>query len=127
LNEYIIISFFLLLGTIIAGGAILVGKLISVKTPLSNHKHSAYECGAEPWGNARIQFKVGYYLYALLFLIFDIEALFLFPALKIFQSVIQGEIPGVSVLLIVVELAVFVFVLLSGLIYAWKKGALKWE
>jgi NADH-quinone oxidoreductase subunit A len=77
-------------------------------------------------GNARIQFKVGYYLFALLFLVFDIEALFLFPVLANFREIMSGNTP-LSPVVVIVDLVIFIAILVSGLAYAWKKGILKWE
>jgi NADH-quinone oxidoreductase subunit A len=85
-----------------------------------------YECGMETIGNARIQFKVGYYLFALLFLVFDIEALFLFPVMMNFKEIMAGH-TALSPVIVLIDLAIFIAILVSGLAYAWKKGILKWE
>lgn len=126
MNEYLVLIFFLFLGGFIAGAAILVGKLLGMHSKDTGAKYSAYECGVETFGNARIQFKVGYYIFALLFLVFDIEALFLFPALVNLKGVTQGEL-GLVTWIVLADLAVFAVILSSGLLYAWKKGTLKWE
>lgn len=81
-------------------------------------KTSAYECGVEPIGNARERFPVRFYLVAMLFILFDIEAVFLYPWARLFSSL---GIVGF------VEIVFFVLVLLIGLVYAWRKGALEWE
>lgn len=125
--EYLPFLFFLFLGVLIAGAAIVTALLVGYRSQDSKHKKMAYECGIESFGNARIQFKVGYYLFALLFMVFDIESLFLFPAVKIFRQVVDQTIPGVSPTLILIDLSVFVLVLVAGLAYAWRKGALEWE
>ena len=80
-----------------------------------------YECGMETIGNARIQFKVGYYLFALLFLVFDIEALFLFPVMMNFREIMAGH-TALLTSIVIVDLAIFMAILVSGLAYAWKKG-----
>ncbi|MCI5140101.1 MAG: NADH-quinone oxidoreductase subunit A, partial [Candidatus Electrothrix sp. AR1] len=80
-----------------------------------------------PIGGARIRFKVAYYIFALLFLLFDIETLFLFPCVKIFRAVVNGEIAGITHQLVFMELSIFIFILFSGLLYAWRKGVLVWE
>ncbi|MCI5168175.1 MAG: NADH-quinone oxidoreductase subunit A, partial [Candidatus Electrothrix sp. GM3_4] len=72
-------------------------------------------------------FKVSYYIFALLFLLFDVETLFLFPCVKIFRAVINGEVAGITTQLVFMELAVFIAILFSGLIYAWRKEVLVWE
>ena len=80
----------------------------------------------ETIGNARIQFKVGYYLFALLFLVFDIEALFLFPVMMNFKEIMAGH-TALPPSVVVIDLIIFIAILVSGLAYAWKKGILKWE
>jgi NADH:ubiquinone oxidoreductase subunit 3 (subunit A) len=80
-------------------------------------KNSSYECGEKPLGHARLQFNVGYYLFALMFLIFDVEAAFLYPWAVVLQKV------GVVGL---IEVVIFIMILILGLLYAWKKGALEW-
>ena len=78
----------------------------------------AIECGMDPIGDARRPFSVKFYIIAMLFIIFDIEAVFLYPWAVIFKEL---KIFGL------VEMAVFIFILLVGFIYVWKKGALEWE
>ncbi|HUW13246.1 MAG TPA: NADH-quinone oxidoreductase subunit A [Anaerolineae bacterium] len=103
------------IGFAIAG--ILVAWLISPKKP-DPIKNSAYECGVETTGDTWVQFKAQYYLFALIFVVFDIEAVFLYP-----WAVAYGELG----LFALVEAAVFVLILLVGLFYAWRKGALEWQ
>ncbi len=80
-------------------------------------KLAPYECGVPPVGDTRIPFAVRYYIFALLFVIFDVEAVFLYPWALVFNSVgTQGF----------VEVVIFVAVLALGLVYAWGKGALEW-
>jgi len=80
-------------------------------------KNDPYECGEKTIGPAWIQFNVGYYLFALLFLVFDVEAVFLYPwALVIRECGIAG----------LIEVFIFIAVLIIGLAYAWRKGALEW-
>ena len=127
MREYLPIAFFMFLGALIGGGSIFVGLLVGFRSRDSVRKLMAYECGSVSFGNARIQFKVGYYLFALLFLVFDIESLFLFPCMRIFRESAQGSIPAVAYTVLLVELGLFMAILLVGLLYAWRKGALKWE
>ncbi len=127
MDAYIPLAVFIFLGGIIGTLALLVAKVVSFPSPEGPKKRTPYECGAEVFGSARIQFKVGYYRYALLFLLFDIEAIFLFPCIKIYRAVLDGQVPGVSYGLLLVELTVFVVILLMGLVYAWRKGALTWD
>jgi len=70
---------------------------------------------------------VGYYLFALLFLIFDVESLFLFPCVKIFKAVSEGKVMGISSGVLLIEIFVFVAILVFGLVYAWKKKVLEWD
>lgn len=80
-------------------------------------KNEPYECGESPIGPAWVQFNVGYYLFALLFLAFDVEAVFLYPwAMVIRECGVAG----------LVEVFIFMAVLIAGLAYAWRKGALEW-
>ena len=97
--------------------ALLIAKLISPKS-FSVKKAEPYECGIPTRGESMIQFKAGYYIFAILFLIFDVETVFLWP-----WSVVMSKLGPQGLL----SIAIFLFVLLMGLAYAWKKGALKWE
>jgi NADH-quinone oxidoreductase subunit A len=81
-------------------------------------KNSTYECGIETVGDAWVQFRAQYYLFALIFVIFDLEAIFLFPFAVAFNKI------GLFAL---VEAIIFVAILVVGLIYAWKKNALEWQ
>ena len=126
MSEYIILSIFLFLGAFIAAAATVVGLLLGYRTKNTKNKMAPYECGMATIGNARIQFKVGYYLFALLFLVFDIEALFLFPVMMNFREIMAGH-TALSPAIVIADLAIFMAILVSGLAYAWKKGILKWE
>lgn len=127
MDSYILIGFSAFLGTLFVGGAITLSKLLSFRTPDTLRKSQPYECSEPPIGGARIRFKVAYYIFALLFLLFDIESLFLFPCVKIFRAVVNGEMAGITHNLVFMELSVFICILFSGLIYAWRKGVLVWE
>ncbi len=80
-------------------------------------KDAAYECGVETVGETWVQFKVQYYIFALVFVVFDVEAVFLFP-----WAVAYVGLPLIAVL----EGVLFIAILAAGLIYAWRKGALEW-
>ena len=97
--------------------ALLIAKLISPKS-YSVKTGETYECGIPTRGESMIQFKSGYYIFAILFLLFDVETVFLYPWATIMRSL------GPSGLLCV---AIFMFILILGLAYAWRKGALKWQ
>lgn len=95
----------------------LLGYLLSPKRPYSE-KLSAYECGIEPFADARAPFDVRYYLIAILFVIFDLETAFLVPWAVVFREL--GWF-GMSVM------GIFLGLLTIGFVYEWKKGALEWE
>lgn len=97
--------------------ALWIAGLISPRS-FNPQKGEAYECGIPTRGESMAQFKVGYYLYAILFLMFDVECVFLFP-----WAVRVRELGGQGLLCI----AVFFIVLVLGLVYAWRKGALQWK
>ena len=97
-------------------GGLAASFLVAAHRP-GGQKSATYECGEEPIGSAWVQFSVGYYLFALLFLVFDVEAAFLFPwALVIRECGVTG----------LVEVGIFILVAVAGLVYAWRKGALEW-
>lgn len=128
MTSYAVVGLFALLGVLYVGGAIIASRLLGTQGRDYKHKHVPYECGVLPYGDARIQFKVGYYLYALVFMIFDVEALFLFPCLRIYRSVCDGDYADIlSGAQVMIELVIFIGILGLGLLFAWRKGALKWE
>jgi NADH-quinone oxidoreductase subunit A len=114
-SEAIIV--FLIAGIVLVAGANFLSNLISHKSD-NPQKREPYESGMPTIGPTWVQFKVGYYLYAILFLVFDVEIAFLFPWAVAFKEV--GSIA-------LVEIVIFLFILGLGLAYAWKKGALKWD
>lgn len=87
-------------------------------------KNQPYECGMKPIQEANVQFDIRYYLYALLFIVFDIEIIFLIPWAIASHS---KTIRDMGSMLAPVEMTIFIAILAVGLAYAWKKGALKWE
>ena len=102
---------------------ILLGWLIAPYRP-DSEKLSAFECGFEPFEDARMKFDVRYYLIAILFILFDLEIAFLFPWATIFKEIV--DTPAVKVFGFV-EMLVFIAILVVGYVYAWVKGALDWE
>ena len=87
-------------------------------------KNQPYECGMKPIQEAHVQFDIRYYLYALLFIVFDIEIVFLIPWALASHS---ESIRAISPWLPFWEITIFISILAVGLAYAWKKGALEWE
>lgn len=96
---------------------LLLGALVRPRRAYSQ-KLTPYESGAVPFSDARIPFPMRYYIIAMLFVIFDIETVFLYP-----WAVVYNQIG----LFGLIEMAVFILILLVGYVYAWKKGALEWE
>ena len=107
----------LLTGVALVGLALWIAKLISPRS-YNPQKGEAYECGIPTRGESMAQFKVGYYLYAILFLMFDVETVFLYP------WAVNMHTLGTDGLLCI---AVFFGILVLGLVYAWRKGALEWK
>jgi NADH:ubiquinone oxidoreductase subunit 3 (subunit A) len=98
----------------------LVGNLLLAPKAPSRGKGTAYECGMLPIGRSVGNVHVRYYLFAILFLLFDVEAVFLFPWAVVFRAKIFGEQAFY-------EMLVFLVILAAGLAYAWKKGVLQWR
>ena len=119
INSYIPVAVFLVVSLLMPPATMAMVKLVSPRSKSPN-KYTTYECGSDPLGDARIQFNVEYYLYAIAFVVFDIEVLFLYP----WAMVYQGN--SVDMVTAIVEMLIFIFVLLFGYAYLWKKGALKW-
>jgi len=115
-GDYTIVGIFLLLGTVFVLITLGVAKLVRPSRP-SKVKLQNYECGEVPVGSSWIQYNVGYYIFALIFVIFDVEVVFLFP-----WAVAFGKLG----LFALIEMFIFLLILIFGLIYAWRKGALKW-
>ncbi len=115
-DQWLFIGLFLLLAPVFPIGAILVPRFLAPKKP-NTVKVQVYECGIETVGETWVQFKVQYYLYALAFLIFDVETVFLYPWAAAFDA-----LPLFAVL----EGVLFILILVGGLVYAWRKGALEW-
>ncbi|MFA6778841.1 MAG: NADH-quinone oxidoreductase subunit A [Paludibacteraceae bacterium] len=107
----------LITAIILVSAALVIAMLISPRST-NAQKGEPYECGIPTRGTSWMQFKVGYYLFAILFLMFDVETVLLFPWAVIMKSL--GTIGLFSVLF-------FLFILVLGLAYAWKKGALEWK
>lgn len=116
-NNYLIVIVFLSLGILLPVVALFLGKLLRPYKP-SEEKYKTYESGIEPFHDSRVQFHVRYYIFGLLFVIFDVETVFLYPWAVAYDKL------GLFAL---IEMLIFVFMLLIGLIYAWKKKVLTWN
>lgn len=117
LNEqWLFIGIFLVLAPVFPALALLIPRIIAPRKP-NPVKMQTYECGIETVGDTWVQFKIQYYIYALVFLIFDVELVFLYPWAVAFD---------VLPLFAVLEGVLFILILVGGLVYAWRKGALEW-
>lgn len=115
-NPWIYVGLFVIVGMLIPVAALLVARLLAPRKP-NAIKQSTYECGIETVGDNWVQFKAQYYIFGLVFLVFDVETVFLFP-----WAVALNKLP----LFAVFEGIIFILILLAGLVYAWKKGMLEW-
>jgi NADH-quinone oxidoreductase subunit A len=117
MREYVPILLFLLVAIAFAGGTIGLSSII-VPRRRNSIKNSSYECGVEPVGDARERFSVKFYLVAVLFILFDIEAVFLYPwAVSFRQLGLYG----------LIEMVLFIVILFVGYVYLLKKRALEWD
>lgn len=114
--NYLPILLLLGIAVLIPVGALTVGRFLR-QTNETPEKMMAYECGSEPVEDARGRFSVRYYMVAMLFLVFDVEILFLFP-----WAIIYDQLAWFGL----IEMVVFLGILVVGYYYAWRKGALQW-
>jgi|ERR1051325_7411811 NADH:ubiquinone oxidoreductase subunit 3 (subunit A) len=116
-NNYSFLALFLVIAIAFPLLPLAIARLVAPRKP-SPQKQAIYECGLESKGDAWMQFKVQYYIYTLLFVIFDVETAFLYPWAVSFNKL------G---LFAFVEMILFLAMLAAGLVYAWKKGVLEWK
>ena len=116
LGEFSFIGMLLVVSTSLAILALVAAWLIRPKRP-NAIKADTYECGMETVGTSWVQFRVQYYVYALVFVVFDVEAAFLFPVAVAFNSL---------QLYMVLEMVLFIVILAGALLYIWRKGVLEW-
>jgi len=116
LDAYVPVLLFVLVAIGFAIFTLMVSSLVQ-SSRYNQVKLQPYECGIEPVTDARDRYSVRYYLIAMLFVIFDIETVFMFP-----WAVIMDELA----LFGLIEMLVFLFILVLGYVYAWRKGALEW-
>jgi len=117
LSAWAPILVFMILVTAFALVSVIGSLILGMRKP-TPEKQAPYECGMQPVGTARERFSVKFYLVAMLFLLFDIEAVFLFPWAVVYRDL---KLFGFF------EMLVFIAVVLAGYVYVWKKGALEWE
>jgi NADH-quinone oxidoreductase subunit A len=116
-SAYLPVLIFLMVATAFGIGALLIGEIFRMKKPYSD-KLMPYESGNPPVGEPRYRFSVKFYIIAMLFVVFDVEAIFLYPWAVVFDKI------GLYAF---VEMIIFIVILLVGYIYAWKKGAFNWD
>ncbi len=116
--NYGYVAFFLFFGVVFVAGGLAASFFIRPRNP-SAVKSSIYECGVEPVGGAWMQFHVGTYMIALIFVVFEVETAFLFPWATVFRALGRP-------MLALTEMGIFLGILALGLAYAWRKGALEW-
>jgi NADH-quinone oxidoreductase subunit A len=115
-SDWIYIGLFLVIGIIVPVVPLVFARLVAPRKP-NPIKQSTYECGIETVGDSWVQFKSQYYIFALVFLVFDVETVFLFPwALSLKQFPLFVTFEGI----------LFIAILVAGLVFAWRKGMLEW-
>jgi NADH:ubiquinone oxidoreductase subunit 3 (subunit A) len=115
-NEWLYVGIFLVIGIIVPIVPLVFSRLVAPRkaNPI---KQSTYECGIETVGDSWVQFKAQYYIFALVFLVFDVETVFLFP-----WALSLKQMP----LFVVMEGVCFISILVAGLVFVWRKGLLEW-
>jgi NADH-quinone oxidoreductase subunit A len=116
LRQYFTVAVFAGAAVLMVGAMLGAGRLLRPRRP-QPQKYLNYECGVDPVGQGWTQSQIRYYVFALLFVMFDVEAVFIFPwAVRLDSLAVFG----------LVEMAIFVVILALGLLYAWRKGVLRW-
>ncbi len=117
LSRYFVVLVFIVIALAFGVVTLVISYLVQPKYPEAE-KLSAYECGSEPISDARMPFPVRYYIFAMLFVIFDIEVIFLYPWALVFSDI--GLIG-------LIEMMIFIGLFVVAYVYAWAKGALEWD
>ncbi len=115
-NEWLYVGIFLVIGIIVPIVPLVLSRFVAPRKP-NPIKQSTYECGIETVGDSWVQFQAQYYIFALVFFVFDVETVFLFP-----WALSLKQLP----LFVVLEGVLFIAILVAGLVYAWRKGMLEW-
>ena len=116
--EYSVVAVFAAVGFVFVALALFVSRLFRPVRPNGPDKREVYECGNEPIGSPWVRFNFRYYIFALLFLLFDVETAYIFPWAVRFRAL------GIFA---TIEMFIFIGILAFGLIYAWRKGMLEWQ
>lgn len=122
MNPWVAIGALVLVGLAIPFSMMVVSSLLRPSVP-EQGKSATYESGEIPTGTTRIRFNIQYYMVALLFVVFDIETVLIFPWTVIYRNAIDS---GVSLATVLVPMLVFIAVLVVGLAWAWRNGAVRW-
>lgn len=117
LQDFAFVGIFVVVAVMLLSLPLVLAALLAPRKP-NSIKSETYECGIETVGEAHVQFKAQYYIYALVFAVFDIETIFLLP-----WALAYREFATIFPLL---EMILFILILVGGLVYAWRKGALEW-
>src|SRR6476646_3961386 len=120
-SPYLFLAVFAVVATLFALGPLILARVWAIffaPPKLGREKNATYECGLESKGDAWIQFRSEYYLYGIIFLIFDVETIFLFPFATAFLDLSFGAF---------IAMMVFLALLVEGLVWAWRKGVLTWR
>ena len=115
--QYLFVAVFLVVAVAFPLLPLLLARIVAPRKPAAT-KQDTYECGLSAKGDAWVQFRVGYYIYALVYVIFAVETIFLYPWAVAFAGLSFGAF---------IAMMVFVLLLAEGLVYAWAKGALDWK
>ena len=116
-SEYLPVLIFILIASAFGVGALLIGYLFRLKKPYFE-KLLPYESGINPKGEPRTRFAIGFYVIAMLFVVFDVEAIFIYPWAVVFDKM------GIFAF---IEMVIFIGILLIGYVYAWRKDAFVWD
>src|SRR5438105_77064 len=117
MNPYIAVLLVMIVALGISCAMLVLSRLLGPRKP-SSKKLQPYECGMTPIGGARVRFSIKFYLVAMLFILFDVEAIFLYPWAVVHKSLGMFGF---------VEMAIFILVLAVGYVYIWKRGAFEWN
>ncbi len=117
LQDFAFVGIFVVVAVVLLSLPLIIAALIAPRKP-NPIKSETYECGIETVGETWVQFKAQYYIYALIFAIFDIETIFLLPWALAYT--------GFATIFPLLEMVLFILILVGGLVYAWRKGALEW-
>jgi NADH-quinone oxidoreductase subunit A len=116
-SNYLPVLIFIVIGAAFGVGALLIGTIFRLKKPYPE-KLMPYESGVNPIGEPRYRFSIRFYIIAMLFVIFDVEAVFIYPWAVVFDKI------GIYAF---IEMVIFIVILLVGYIYAWDKEAFQWD